>query len=359
MPTRGDALVTWRAALGLLAAGCGQTTALPPQQEIDTTQRPDAGHEAHDGGAMGATADASAPTSACAPGAELLYLMDTAGRLHSFDPTLLPSLTAFKTIGTMNCVYNGSPWAGANSMAIDRLAVAWVTDDDGRLFRVSTVDASCQATGFVNQHGFGKIGMGFAGNVAAGSETLYVVDNSNAAIAGGGQGLASIDLASLALNPIANFDGAFAGMGAELTGSGDGRLFGFFPVSSSLAQIDPATARVIASSPVVLSFPSSGSGQYDFAVSFWSGLFFFYTAWTANAGGPTTQVTAFDSATRTTTVVLPQIGFNVVGAGSSTCVPTHGDVERLLDGGAATDAGAAPDPALEAGRDAVLDADTP
>ena len=75
-------------------------------------------------------------------------------------------------------------------MAIDRSAVAWVTDNDGRLFRVSTVDASCEDTGFRNQHGFAKVGMGFAGDVTKGTETLFVVDNSNQSITGGGQGLA-------------------------------------------------------------------------------------------------------------------------------------------------------------------------
>ena len=133
-------------------------------------------------------------------------------------------------------------------------------------------------------------------------------------------------------------------MGAELTAAGDGRLYGFFPVSSSLTQIHPRSARVVTSSHVALTFPTLGAGQYDFAVSFWGGLFFFYTAWTASAAS-TTRLSAFDPATQATTIVVPQIGFNVVGAGSSTCVTTHGDVGKILDGGgaagdASTDAGA-------------------
>jgi hypothetical protein len=210
-------------------------------------------------------------------------------------------------------------------MAVDRNGVAWVTDKTGLLYKVSTTDASCQPTAFQNQHGFTKVGMGFAGYAAEGTETLYVVDNSNASLSSAGQGLASINLASLALNPIANFDGALAGLGAELTGTGDGHLYGFFPVDSSIDLIDPATARIVSRAPVALPVPA-GSGEYDFAFSFWGGDFFTYVAWGANPAGTTTDVTLFDPATGATSLVLPQIGFNVIGAGSSTCVTTHGDV---------------------------------
>jgi hypothetical protein len=349
MATLRDILVTGTFALAELAGGCGHHLDLPPALIDFRPELPDAADDVSPDSGMPAT---------CSLAATRLYLMDTAGRLYSFDPTLLPSPAAFQKIGTMDCT-----WAGAASMAIDRNAVAWVTDRNGAVFEVSTVDATCRPTKFHNQHGFTKVGMGFAGDVAGGTETLYVVDNSNASITGGGMGLGSLDLKSLALTPIANFNGPFAGLGAELTGSGDGRLFGFFPGDSSLAQINPGTSDIMDSHQVGLGLPMFGSGEYDFAVSFWGGIFFFYTANTGNAAGPTTDVTAFDLATGEITLVASQIGFNVTGAGSSTCVPMGGDFDNLLhrgvvrgdtlnDAGLEIGVGAGPDSGGDAGVEA-------
>jgi hypothetical protein len=342
MATLRDTLGAAIFALAVFGGGCGHHIDLPPSL-IDFIP------ESHDAAGDVPPESGKPATATCSQAATRLYLMDTAGRLYSFDPTMLPSPAAFQKIGTMNCT-----WAGAASMAIDRNAVAWVTDRNGSLFEVSTVDARCRPTKFHNQHGFTKVGMGFAGDVTDGTETLFVVDNSNASITGGSMGLGSLDLKSMALTPRANFDGPFAGLGAELTGSGDGRLFGFFPGESSLAQIDPTTAHIIGSHQVGLGLPVFGSGEYDFAVSFWGGSFFFYTAYTLNAAGSTTDVTAFDLATGEITLVASQIGFNVTGAGSSTCVPMSGDFDNLLHRGVTRGDGSN-DAGLEAGADAGLD----
>jgi len=322
-----DTLAKASFALAALVAGCGQHGDNAPALGDSVL-----GPRAHDAAPEVALASEVAPT--CNAAATRIYLMDTAGALYRFDPMLLPSSKAFVKIGTMDC-----SWAGASSMAIDRNAVAWVTDRNGSLFEVSTADATCRPTKFHNQHGFTRVGMGFAGQVGIGTETLYLSDTSIASITGGGLGFASLDLASLELTPIANFDGTFMGSGAELTGSGDGRLFGFFPAAVSLAQIDPATARILASYDLTVGTPTAGSGEFDFAVSFWGGIFLLYTAYKGNAAAPTTDVTAFDPATGESTPVASQIGFNVVGAGSSTCVPTQGKLDDILHRASAIDAG--------------------
>jgi hypothetical protein len=277
---------------------------------------------AADGASPADDAGSDAASPSCTPGASVTYVVDTDDVLRSLDPALMPSSSAFRAIGRVSCVTaGGAAWAGAASMAVDRHGVAWVTDRNGILFQVSTLDATCKATSFQSQHGFTKIGIGFARDDAAGTETLYAVDNSNAAITGGGHGLATIDLGSLALTPIANFDGTFAGRGADLTSSGDGRIFGYFPGHpSSIAEIVPATAHIASSSPLTLSLPSSGAGEFNFSVSFWNGVFLLYTAWTADA--PFTDVNKFDPATGATSLVYAQIGFRVNGAASSVCPAT-------------------------------------
>ena len=258
-----------------------------------------------------------------------------------------------KTIGPLTCATAGAAWAGASSMAVDRNAVAWVTDKNGALFKVDTRDATCQAMNLQVQGGFTKVGMGFAGDVASGTETLYVADTTNPAITGGGLGLGAIDLSTLELRPIANFAGSFAGFGAELTGTGDGRLFGFFPELRQLAQIDPSAARVSSSISLPAGTAVSGSGEFDFAISFWGGVFFIYTAWPGGIPGDTTDVREVDPVSGQTTVVMSQVGFDVVGAGSSTCITTHGDVRAILS--AAGDADAATDAPLQG--DASVDGD--
>jgi hypothetical protein len=50
--------------------------------------------------------------------------------------------------------------------------------------------------------------------------------------------------------------------------------------------------------------------------AFWGGNFWLFTA-----SGGAAKVDTFDTATSTTTTVLPNIGFTVVGAGVSTCAP--------------------------------------
>lgn len=240
----------------------------------------------------------------CSQAAMLVYVIDEQGGLHSFDP---PSLT-FTTIGSLSC-----PGASTyNSMAIDRNATAWVNDTGGSIFKVSTSNASCQPTAYNAPPGYTQIGMGFSSDSAGGStETLYV-DGI------GGSGLAKIDLSTMALTPIHNFDGMFSTFDCELTGTGSAQLFGFFTTQpANVAQIDKGSAHVISNAPQ----PGVATGT-DWAFSFWGGDFYLYTADTTTNPGDTSNVTRYRPSDGTTTVMLQQVGFRIVGAGVSTCAPT-------------------------------------
>jgi hypothetical protein len=323
-PTRGVAgasprirwALAWPAA-GLLALGCGTH----PDTFVDTVPRgsPVPSSPADSGG-LAPRVPATRPV--CGPEAKLIYVLDADEVLHSFDPSLLPSPLAFQTIGPIDCAAKfGAEWGAANSMAIDHLAVAWVTDHAGHLARVSTTDGSCSPTTYrPGQPGlhFDTVGMGFAGDVDAGTETLYVSDDSQGPFATTDLGLATIDVTSLRLTGIGPFDGTVAGRDAELTGTGDGRLYGFFPGSPSLiAQIDPTSGHVISSVDLPGVAVTSG-GYLAYAFSFWGGTFYTYLA----SGTGTTDVAAYDPSSGTTTTVLSQIGFSIIGAGVSTCAPT-------------------------------------
>src|SRR5687767_14587271 len=193
-------------------------------------------------GSLGSTESgdpSAANADGCSEEAKQVYVVSEQYDLYKFEPDKL----AFTKIGRLACPASG---ATPNSMAVDRSGTAWVNYSDGRLFKVSTKDAKCTATSFQpGQSGMVKFGMAFASN-AAGSqdETLFVSGIQDSSFNDGGKGLAKIDLASLKLTPVSDYDGALAKKGAELTGTGDGRLYGFFTTipDATLARIEKGSA---------------------------------------------------------------------------------------------------------------------
>ena len=269
----------------------------------------DAGGGNGSSGSLGGGKTPGAPNDVgCSDASKLVYVVDDANNLYSFAPDKL----LFSPVGRMSCPTAETP----NSMAIDRAGAAWVNFSGGSLFKVSTSDASCQATGFTpGQGGFKKFGMAFATNSATSQdETLFVVGTLGSLA---GKGLAKIDLRTMKLTTLGDFSGALAGQGAELTGTGDGRLFGFFTTQpfATLAQIDKASGATTANQPL-----NGVNTGFDWAVSFWGGDFWFYTS----PGGVPSTVTRKQTSTDGSIATAKQDvgGFRIVGAGVSTCAPT-------------------------------------
>lgn len=261
------------------------------------------------GGDAGTTAGGTGNQAGCSEAAKLVYVVTDANALYSFAPDKV----AFTRIGTLDCPSLG---ATPNSMAIDRSGNAWVNFSDGSLFKVSTKDASCAATNFQKgQSGIVRFGMAFATNSASTQEeTLYVVGIEDNNI---GKGLAKIDLSTMKLTRLGDFSGDLQGTGAELTGTGDGRLFGFFTTdpNATLAQIDKGSGAT--SGDKDLAGVNTGNA---WAFSFWGGDFWFYTS----LGGLPSRVTrlAASSDGAISTAKADVGGFRIVGAGVSTCAPT-------------------------------------
>lgn len=248
------------------------------------------------------------PSGNCSDEAKLIYVLSDENELYSFKP----DDKLFTFIGPLGCQTSMSP----NSMAVDRDATAWVNyvqsdglggDTAGAIYRVSTVDASCEPAPAVTlPAGWYRIGMGYATDGAdTDAETLYVTSIS------GSSGLGRIDNGNLV--PIGSFGGAFAGANAELTGTGDGRLYAFFvsfPVE--VAELDPATGSVISSVPLnTVEIPNA------WAFSFWGGDFYLYTASVGDS-----RVNQYRPSNGNVDVnYMTNIGFRIVGAGVSTCAP--------------------------------------
>ena len=233
-------------------------------------------------------------------GSTQIYLITSQNTLLAFYP---PTLN-FTTIGPINC-------PGANgqtpfSMGVERSGTAYSVFTDGRLFRVSTANAACQATPFVaGQQGYTTFGMGYAGDQLG--EKLYVSDNTN------GKGLASIDTTNFKLSFVGPFLPSLP-LRCEMTGTGNNELFAYCinanGTGGTVAQIDRATAQVVAASSVKV-----GTNSDAFAFAFWGGDFYMF-----NSPGGATSVTRYDPVLKTETVVATHPS-TIVGAGVSTCAP--------------------------------------
>jgi hypothetical protein len=243
----------------------------------------------------------------CSEAAKLIYVLTDTGLLYSFKP----DEKLFTLVGPMSCPTAAQP----NSMAVDRQAVAWVnyvdnngiSDSAGTIWRVSTADASCAPAPSVNlPAGWYRIGMGYSTDSAGGdSESLFVTGIG----LNGSLGRIANDM----LVPVANFSGSLQNQDAELTGTGDGRLFGFFTSNPvAVAELDKTTAAALSNVPLpTVEVPNA------WAFSFWGGDFYLYTASLGNS-----RVNRYRPSDGTVDPnYMPDVGFRIVGAGVSTCAP--------------------------------------
>lgn len=243
--------------------------------------------------------------SGCALSTQFIYTLARDTTLYRFDPPAL----SFTEIGKLDCPPSiATPF----SMAVDRDAQAWVIFTDGTLAQVDTNNAHCTKTSFVpGQSGFTTFGMGFSSN-SPGSvdETLYVSESSFGSPT---LGLARIDLKTLTLVPIGMYDKLSAR--AEMTGTGDARLFAAFEGTPyNVAEVHTTDAKILSQAPQTAINYAPGSSNFAFA--FWGGDF-----WLFVGPGTSTEVFQLQPATGVTTKVT-STSAQIVGAGVSTCAPT-------------------------------------
>lgn len=236
----------------------------------------------------------------CPEDLKQIFVVTNDNELYRFAPATV----TFTKIGDLSCPATG--FASPFSMAVDRKGTAWVLFSDGKLYQVSTKDASCKGTSFaVGQAGFTTFGMSFAREGV--DETLFVADYD-------GKGIARINTSTLKLTFVGGY-GSAAGAG-ELTARGD-QLFGFFNSTGSLgtrvAMIDKMTGKL--GTVRTLSGVTIGSG---WAFAHWGGTF-----WLFHAPGTSSQVTEYDFEKMSTKTAKTGLGFTIVGAGVSTCAPTE------------------------------------
>lgn len=263
-------------------------------------------------GGLGNADAAGASTDGCSDDAKLVYVLSLEGDLYSFAP----AEKKFTKIGPLDCTSDDGTRLTPISMAVDRHAVAWVNMRPGgfipgqdALYEVDTKTAKCTPSGVVGSMG----GMGFSTNEGSTEdETLFVLGGD-----GFGSSLMKVDFAKSKLETISDVESEELG---ELTGTGDGRLYGFLlgePLG--LAAVDKSTTAL--SKRVELpGIKTPRAPMYAF--SFWGGDFYVYTATDTSASKTTTVARYRPSDGSLDTSYMTSIGFHIVGAGVSTCAPT-------------------------------------
>lgn len=176
--------------------------------------------------------------------------------------SLHPEQRAFERKGTIPCVgYEGSP----SSMAIDRRGVAWIHYSNDSIWKLRIKTFTCERTSFAAPSvDFVTLGMGFSSDVTGEStESLFVSGRSGA--------IGRVDAQTAKLSILS---GRGMGQRAELTGTGDGKLYAFATTTpATIAETDKRTGEALAPRP-----RQGVATQAAWAVSFHGGDFYVYTA---------------------------------------------------------------------------------
>ena len=239
-----------------------------------------------------------APADDCADTSDLVYAIDRGlERLMLYDP----ATTRFEVLGELDC----PSWSTPASMAVSREGFAYVRYSDNVVYEVDLTDLSCVETDLGLPSGFGSFGMGYATD-AAGTwrDRMYVADADT---------LGRVDDASWSVQRVGGMPSQ-----SELTGNARGELWAFLPLerTPALVQLDTETGAEL--DRISLSgFPDLRDLD-TFAFASWGGEFTVFVR-TYGMGHSTDvyQVGADGRLERT----LADVGFDVVGAGVSTCAP--------------------------------------
>ncbi|MCA9638658.1 MAG: hypothetical protein KC420_21660, partial [Myxococcales bacterium] len=262
----------------------------------------------------------------CGDKLDLIYVLSDDRELWTYDPTF----NVFSKVGDLGCPTSD----GTFSMGVGRDGKAWIQTTHldlnqgiyiGDLFELDVINpANCTDPGYnPGANGWIHFGMAFVSESEQNPcDRLYGQHWNGVAgqwSEGPGVGkLGVFDDIALQMNTIGptNYNGA------ELTGTGDGRIYAFGGVpDAKLIQFDKANAQAIETIPFG-GFPLTNA----FAFAFWGGDFYFFTNSVPDGIGTTSKVTHLDydnseGKGQVLTTVNQNAPILVVGAGVSTCAP--------------------------------------
>lgn len=307
----------WSVLLMALLLACGDPTE-PTIAGGRNLPENDAGRhdDDRDGGSSGSTDDdddadqePSDSQADCSDEARWIYLVDQNNAFLRFEP----DTNKITKIGTLSCASDARPF----SMAVSRDAVAYVLYSDGSLYQVSTDDASCKPTKFkTSDPDFEAFGMGFVSDSAgADQETLFIVSGSSS---GDTAPLASLDTSTWAIKKHGTVTS-----GGELTGNGNGELWGFFPRNSPMMvrQANKSTGATLREFDVSSIDTDLIQVPTAWAFAFWGGRYYLFYQGSGLSKSPSTTIFRLTPETKKVETVKMNTGYTIVGAGVSTCAP--------------------------------------
>ncbi len=235
---------------------------------------------------------------------ELIYVVDHDSNLYSFDPRKLPA-DPFHLVAKLACEETLS----VNSMAVDRSGIAWLGYHSGAVHRASIVDGHCSTPGSIPRGAPTSFGMGFVSDgPKAITEKLFVAGGATA------KSLAVLDISTTpgtwtAVAPLLQAEHP------ELTGTGDGRLFAYFPSPGRgfIEELDRATGKPIGKQWALRDRVAHVSA---YAFAHWGGVFYVFTT-----ADKISSVHAVHMQTGKQEQVMTDLPMVIVGAGVSTCAP--------------------------------------
>ena len=241
--------------------------------------------------------DDPAPEDDCEGTSDLVYVVSRSDEsLYLFEPTSL----SFTKLGVLDCGWTGSP----NSMAVSRDGLAYVRYSDETVYEVGLDTLACTETTY-NNGNFGSFGMGYATNDDQTWRDQLYIANAGA--------LATLDTDTWKLSGVAPMPSQ-----SELTGNADGELWAFLPLEkpAELIQVDKSSGSTLKRLQLP-GFPDPADID-AFAFATWDKDFYVFVR--VYGMGSSTDVYKVDPQGNMTKV-LGHIGFDVVGAGVSTCAP--------------------------------------
>ena len=247
-----------------------------------------------------ATPDDPAPTDDCTETDDLIYVLSRDdSTLYTFDPA---SLT-FSSLGKVDCGTSQTP----GSMAVNRSGTAYVRYADNSLYSLDLASMTCSSTTYSDRRThFDSFGMGYSTDSAdTWREQLYIANATT---------LGLLDPSTGTVTTLGRMPSQ-----SELTGNADGELWAILPLETpaELVQIDKTNGTTLATI-TMRAFPDP-SGIDTFAFATWSGDFYVFVR--EYGMGSSTDVYKVTS-TGAMSKVLSDVGFDVVGAGVSTCAPS-------------------------------------
>jgi len=245
-----------------------------------------------------------------------IFVLSDNSELYKF----FPATNEFQKLGDFTC----GQATGTFSMAVDRLGFAWVMFSNplGKIWKLDVTNVgNCTDPGYnPGQQGVNYFGMAFVSNSQFDQcDKLY--GNTFNGLGGFSEGpnfgdFLTVDPDTLVLSKL----GKTTFNGAEVTGTGDGRVFMFGGANpAKLVEVEKGTGKYLETTPL-------GNLELTnaFAFAFFGGDFYMFT----ESNNPNfSKVTHYDyddsdnNGVKDLTTVVASGPIRIVGAGVSTCAP--------------------------------------